>query len=42
MNVNEVIYKINFVNYSLARLNIKDVRHNELAMIILSYYDINM
>ncbi len=36
------IYKINFVSYSLARLNIKDVRHNKLIMIILSYYNINM
>ncbi len=37
-----IYYKINFVNYSLARLNIKDVRHNKFTMIILSYYDINM
>ncbi len=38
----ERLYKIGFVSYSLARLDIKDVRHNKFAMIILSYYDINM
>ncbi len=34
--------KVDFVSYSLARLNIEDVRHNKFAMIILSYYDTNM
>ncbi len=41
-NRNKSFCKVNFVSYSLARLNIKDVRHNKFAMIILGYYDINM
>ncbi len=35
-------YKINFVSYSLTRLNIKNVKHNKLIIIILSYYNINI
>ncbi len=35
-------YKISFVSYSLARLNIEDVRHNKFTIIILSYYNTNM
>ncbi len=35
-------YKIDFVSFPLARLNIKNVRHNKFAMIIFSYYDINI
>ncbi len=34
--------KVDFVSYSLARLNIKDVRHNKFIMIILNYYNTNM
>ncbi len=34
--------KVDFVSFPLARLNIKDVRHNKFTMIIFSYYDINM
>ncbi len=36
------MYKVNFASFSLARLNIKDVRHNKFTMIIFSYYNTNI